>query len=246
MKLPLTKRSPQMGQDEKLTRDKSTQGRLLRGYLHKTSNSLCGIKGYASLIAEDNVRTRSAIHWAHKIISEVERMEEIFRSVGDLTGSRQVPDLEVNLSSVVTEVVRQCERTFPDLEIYIGPIPGGDILLPAVDLALILQEIITNSSETTVTKEDKTRVEIFGEVQPTGRIALTISDNGPGISDNLIGQVTDPFLTTKPGHMGIGLTRVETLVEMYGLAWALRSNSGQGTVITIEAAVLTEQDQAIV
>jgi len=221
---------------------KTAQGRLLRGYLHKTSNSLCGIKGYASLIAEENFRTRSATHWARKIIAEVERMEEIFHSVGDLTGSRQISDLEVNLSSVVGEVTRQCRRTFSNLEIFTGAIPGGEILLPAVDLALILQEIIKNSSESAVNAEDTIRVEISSETLPTGRIALTIRDDGPGIPAEMLGQVTDPFLTSKIGHLGIGLARVETLVEMYDLAWALRSTPGQGTLITLETAVLTDQD----
>jgi signal transduction histidine kinase len=227
-------------------RSRSAQGRLLRGYLHKTSNTLCGIKGYASMIAEQDVRTQSAEHWARKIISEVERMEEIFRSVGDLTGSRQIPDLEVNLGSVVGEVIRQCQRTFDNLEIFTGSIPHGDILLPAVDLALVLQEIIKNSSEAALNKEDKIRVDVYGETLPTGRVALTVRDNGPGIPENLLAQATDPFLTNKPGHLGIGLTRVETLVEMYGLAWALRSNPGQGTTITLETAALKDQARIMV
>lgn len=222
--------------------DKSVQGRLLRGYLHKTSNSLCGIKGYASLIADESLKTNSAVHWARKIIAEVERMEEIFRSVGDLTGSRQIQDLEVNLGTVVTEVVRQCVRAFPNLEIFTGQIPRGDILLPAVDLALVLQEVLKNSSESVVNEGNTIRVEMTAETLPTGRVALTIRDFGPGIAANLLAQVTDPFLTTKPGHLGIGLTRVETLVDMYGLAWALRSRPGQGTVVTIETAVLKDQD----
>lgn len=242
MTLVMEMNSPTLNRDKGQDSRKSTQNRLLRGYLHKTSNSLCGIKGYASLIAEDNVRTRSAIHWARKIISEVERMEEIFRSVGDLTGTRKIPGLEANLGTVVDEVARQCERALPNLDIFTGSIPSGHILLPAVDLALILQEILKNSSESVGDQTIRVRVEITGEVLPTGRIALTIRDYGPGISQSLLRQVTDPFLTTKPGQMGIGLARVETLVEMYELAWALRSTPGTGTAITFETAVLKDQD----
>lgn len=223
-------------------KDRSLPGRLLRGYLHKTSNSLCGIKGYASLIADESFRTRSAVHWARKIIAEVERMEEIFRSVGDLTGTRPSQDLEGNLGAVVAEVVRQCVRAFPNLEIFTGPVPRGELLLPAVDLALILQEILKNSSESVDQKQVKIRVEVTAEILPTGRMALTLRDFGPGIAANLLPQVTDPFLTTKPGHLGIGLTRVETLADMHGLAWALRSQPGQGTVVTLETAVLKDQD----
>lgn len=226
-----------------LSRDgeQTAQGRLLKGYLHKTSNSLCGIKGYASLIADEDTVRRSPGYWARKIISEVERMEEIFRSVGDLTGTRRIPDLEVNLESVVIEVARQTQRTFPHLEIFTGPVPQGDILLPAVDLALVIQEIIKNSSEAAEDLDTRVRVEIRGEIMPTGRVALSIVDNGPGISSTLMRRVKDPFCTTKSGHHGIGLTRVETLLEMYGLAWSLHSEEGHGTVVTFETAALKDQ-----
>ena len=41
--------------------------RLLRGYLHKTSNSLCGIKGYASLIAREGAGDGDQAAWAAKM-----------------------------------------------------------------------------------------------------------------------------------------------------------------------------------
>ena len=55
--------------------DRRPDRRLLVGYLHKTSNTLCGIKGYASLIAGRESDGEQAGQWARKIIFEVERME---------------------------------------------------------------------------------------------------------------------------------------------------------------------------
>lgn len=241
MKTATRKNTPSMAGFRKAGSD-TVQGRLLRGYLHKTSNSLCGIKGYASLIADEQTVHRSPEHWARKIICEVERMEEIFRSVGDLTGTRRIPDLEVNLDTVVGEVVRQCRDTYLDLDIYLGRIPRGDILLPAVDLAILLQETLKNSAEAAPHPGSRIRVDIHGQTQPTGRISLTIQDNGPGIGPELLTQVSHPFITTKPGHLGIGLARVETLLDMYNLAWNLESQPGQGTRLTMETAALKDQD----
>ena len=88
----------------------SRDRRLLRGYLHKTSNSLCGIKGYASLIAAPAVDDDPAVVWARKIISEVEKMEQIFRSVGDLTTPRGNPDVGVDLPRLLGDVNRHFLR----------------------------------------------------------------------------------------------------------------------------------------
>jgi two-component system CheB/CheR fusion protein len=221
----------------------SVQGRLLRGYLHKTSNSLCGIKGYASLIADEEIVHRSPEYWARKIIGEVERMEEIFRSVGDLTGTRRIPDLEVSLRAVVHEVALQCQRNFPELEIFFGPIPEGNLLLPAVDLAVLLQEIFKNSAEAARPGQTRIQVVLKGEETPTGRIALKISDDGKGIPENLVDQAADPFITTKAGHLGIGLSRVETLLDMYHLDWSLTSEPGQGTTVILETAELKDRNR---
>jgi len=210
--------------------------RLLHGYLHKTSNTLCGIKGYASLIASPGRPDEHSAGWARKIINEVEKMEEIFRSVGDLTMDRQHPDVGVDLPHLLENVFTVCERKCHGLQVLSGRLPHGEILLPRADLCLILTELLCNSSEGASGAPTAVRTEVTAEVQPTGRVALTLRDNGPGIAPELIDQITAPFLTTKDNHVGVGLTRVETLMDMYGLAWALRSEPGVGTVVTLEVA----------
>ncbi len=216
--------------------DNSRDRRLLRGYLHKTSNTLCGIKGYASLIAAPDHESCNSAQWAQKIISEVEKMEEIFRSVGDLTTPRQHPDVGVDLPNLLESVFEICEEKCAGLQVLSGRMPHGEILLPRADLCLVLTELLCNASEGVNGVPQQVRVQVTAEVQPTGRIALTVRDNGPGIDSDLITQVTAPFLTTKDNHVGVGLTRVETLMDMYGLAWAVRSTSGTGTVVTLEVA----------
>ena len=75
---------------------------------------------------------------------------------------------------------------------------------------------------------------------PGGRLALRLRDDGPGIGAELLPQACDPFVTTKDGHLGVGLTRVQTLLEMYGLAWTLSSLPGKGTTATLEVAEVTD------
>ena len=44
----------------------------------------------------------------------------------------------------------------------------------------------------------------------------------------------NPFITTKEGHHGVGLTRVDTLMNMYGLGWSLESEEDLGTRVLLE------------
>lgn len=225
---------------------KSTRGevsndrKLLKGYLHKTSNSLCGIKGYASLISEPGTSVEHAIQWARKIVGEVERMEAIYKSVGELASGQNPSGTTLNTRDVLDTVTRQCELEFPNLQVYHRNLPEMELLMPAADLAQVIHEIVKNSAESYYPNDGAIRVAINWSVQPTGFLTLTISDNGPGMSAALLEQISDPFLTTKDDHLGIGLTRVETIMDMHDLNWIVTSNPGNGVTVTLEIGTIQD------
>ena len=173
--------------------------RLLRSYLHKTSNSLCGIKGYASLIATPDQDTTKSAGWAEKIIREVERMEAIYRSVHDLTAPKGNPDRGVDLPGLLDDVFRVCESRCRGLQVLCGRVPRASLLLPKGDLCLVLTELLLNSVEGVEGQPGPARVEVTAMREPTGRLALRLRDNGPGIDPHLLAQACDPFVTTKDG-----------------------------------------------
>ena len=214
--------------------DRRPDRRLLVGYLHKTSNTLCGIKGYASLIAGRENDGEQAGQWARKIIFEVERMEEIFRSVGDLTRGRRLPDAGVDLPLLVVDTASGCADEMGGIELDLGTIPVGELRLPAADLVMMLKEILKNCSESAGHPDGNVKVKISGITHSGGRIFLDIQDNGNGMCTELAAQASSPFITTKEGHHGVGLTRVDTLMNMYGLGWSLESEEGLGTRVLLE------------
>ena len=212
----------------------SPQNRLLRGYLHKTSNSLCGIKGYAGLILSRSETLQGTAKWAEKIIREVERMEEIFRSVGDLTRPVGEAGCGVGLAEVVGDAAAAVAARCPRLRCRARTLIPCDLLLPAADLGVILTALLENAAESRTPDDETVNVVVTTSLEPTGRVSLSVRDDGPGVPAHLLPQVAEPFLTTKEGHIGIGLSRVETLLDMYGLTWALWSEEDEGTVVTLE------------
>ncbi len=213
--------------------------RLLRGYLHKTSNALCGIKGYASLIAQLGQDAEVHARWARKIIHEVERMENLFASVDRLSGMAG-GTMTVAAGSDPGLVVRLClqEAVGRHLNLSVVGTPAlkGRLLLPAADLAQVLRDVLDNAAEGGDGQAGPVQVEVTMGVGTSGRVSISITDNAGGIPMHLGSQVRDPFVTGKPGHVGIGLSRVETILDMHGLDWSLESDHGQGTTVTMEVA----------
>jgi len=73
-------------------------------------------------------------------------------------------------------------------------------------------------------------------VAPTGRLVeLAVEDDGPGIEEDMLGQIFEPFVTTKePGQgTGLGLAVCARLVESMGGAIRADSEPGRGTTFTV-------------
>lgn len=63
-------------------------------------------------------------------------------------------------------------------------------------------------------------------------IAVTIADDGPGMTAATLARCTDPFYTTG-GGMGLGLFLARTVVERLGGEFEVTSNSGSGTTVRL-------------
>jgi len=231
---------PGPGQDTRHER----QGRLLHGYLHKTSNSLCGIKGYASLIATDLSPDPKTVRWARKILAEVEIMERIYRSIQEVAFPERKEPTGSDLSRVTLSAAEATQVRYTNLQLTLDIQTGCRLLLPARDLELVIRELLRNSAEGRdgVDLPHRVRVGIRSISGDNRRICLVVQDDGPGMSAELVPQVTNPFVTTKPEHLGIGLARVDTVMDMYGLAWSLESRPRRGTIVVLEVA---EQPQPV-
>lgn len=66
-----------------------------------------------------------------------------------------------------------------------------------------------------------------------GRMKLTFSDEGSGISPEDVGKIFQPYFTTKDVGIGLGLAITERIVKEHGGSIAVESTLGSGTTITV-------------
>ena len=87
--------------------------------------------------------------------------------------------------------------------------------------------------ETGQAKEIKVTVERRDD--KTGNIfVITVADNGPGIPEENLKEIFEPFYSTKPTTgTGLGLGVVKRLVQLYGGAIEVESKMGEGTVFSV-------------
>ena len=70
--------------------------------------------------------------------------------------------------------------------------------------------------------------------QRNGSVIITISDRGPGISEERIQTLFQPFKSTKSNGLGLGLYQCKRIIEEHGGSIRIRSEAGRGTQVRIE------------
>jgi signal transduction histidine kinase len=105
------------------------------------------------------------------------------------------------------------------------PVLGDSIQLQQVILNLVLNGIEAmkhTPSENCVIRIRTSHVEGFAE--------LSVSDRGPGIPQEKLNDIFQPFFTSKAEGMGMGLSIVRTIIEAHhGLIWAKNRDHGGAT-----------------
>ena len=100
---------------------------------------------------------------------------------------------------------------------------GDRVHLQQVLINLVVNAI--DSLATAGTEAAKVRVQVRQTDATTVEVA--VADNGPGIPEEAITSLFQPFFTTKAKGMGIGLTISKTIIEAYrGKLWALNDPVG--------------------
>ena len=83
-------------------------------------------------------------------------------------------------------------------------------------------------------EQEPERRYVLVRTRPRARdVRVSVLDNGPGLPREHSQQLFEPFYTTKPGGMGMGLAISRSIIEAHGGRIRARSRSGGGSVFSI-------------
>jgi PAS domain S-box-containing protein len=105
------------------------------------------------------------------------------------------------------------------------PVIQGD----RIQLQQIVLNLIMNAVEAMSEASNGSRDLLISTAEDISKgVVVTVRDSGPGLSPESLGRLFDPFYTTKPGGMGMGLSICRSIIEAHGgRVWAT-ANLPQG------------------
>jgi two-component system nitrogen regulation sensor histidine kinase GlnL len=236
-----------ISREERLQAQNVATRELVRGFAHEVKNPLGGLRGAAQLL-EGELGDESLKEYTQIIISEADRLQKL---VDEMLGPNRLPKKAlINIHEVLERVRSLVLAEVPDgVQIkrnYDPSIPelvaDRDQLLQAV--LNIVRNAVQAVGETGII-ELKTRIErqfTIGNVKHRHVLRVDITDNGPGIPEDMQQKIFYPMVTSRAEGTGVGLSIAQSLISRHdGLIEC--SSSEEGAKFTILLPLETEMKE---
>ncbi|MDC3417699.1 ATP-binding protein [Aquibacillus salsiterrae] len=211
-------------------------GQFAAGICHEIRNPLTTIKGFFQLIKEDQTNTK----FYQVIDQELDRIQQITSELLLLAKPHSKQREKHNLVSLVTEVGVLLNSQAVMKSIQIKTTIDDDPLFIYCDDTKVKQVIINLVKNAIEVMENGT---IHISVKKNDNLAvLSIKDEGPGIPKDILGNIGQPFFTTKKEGTGLGLIISFNIIRSHGGTIDLQSKEGAGTTFTIKLPIVEYRD----
>jgi PAS domain S-box-containing protein len=159
----------------------------------------------------------------HTIVQQVEAMKEMVNAFSEYARAPEMDVSRFDLNQLIAEVAELYRAGNREAGRIARPKLTLDPALTEIEadrgrLRQIIHNLLANAIEALEGARDpEIRVETRLVERAEGRLAeITVEDNGPGFRPDVIGQVFDPYVTTKSKGTGLGLAIVKKIVEEHG------------------------------
>jgi signal transduction histidine kinase len=206
-------------------------GQLSAGLAHELRNPLGTIKASAEMLARQvSAENEVAREVAGFISTEVDRTNSLVTRFLQFARPLQVRRENADLAQMLDRAVAGAQREADGIAIYknydpeIPPFPFDAELMERVVYNLVVNAAQASAAGGAVTV--KTRA-------AGGTVEISVIDRGQGIDPKDLGSIFNPFFTTKPTGVGLGLAIVSKIVDEHGGKIAVESERGRGSVFRV-------------
>lgn len=206
-------------------------GKLSAGIAHEVRNPLTGI----SLLLDDlhdkpgfSTEDREMLS---KALSEIERVERLITALLNYSSPVRTSFREGDLTQIIQDILLLMHRTAEKQGVEFTPTYA---LLPPFrfDPEKIRQALINIFKNALEVLETGGKIIITTECHDM-HITITVTDNGPGITQQDLPLIFEPFFTRKGAGTGLGLSITQRIIEEHRGALTVESDGVSGTTFRI-------------
>src|SRR5438309_2698467 len=208
---------------------------------HEIKNPLASIRSSVEQLGRAKRANPDEKFLTSLVVRESDRLSRLLSEFLDFSRVRVTECRPLDLRAVAGAAIRMV-REHPDcpgdavIDLAGGatPMEGDEDLLHRVVSNLVLNAVQAGGKEARVVVRTGRPgpQEVPGGAGLEHPVMLTVTDNGPGIPENLRARLFEPFVTGRVGGAGVGLASVEGAVDAHRGLVLVDSVAGRGTTFT--------------
>ncbi|HEV2852552.1 MAG TPA: ATP-binding protein [Thermoanaerobaculia bacterium] len=214
-------------EEARLSESLARLGELAGGVAHELRNSLATLRGYLTLI-ERQPGEESAADYLGEIRTEADHLQRVLEDFLAFARPGTARFQEISLVPLLQRAAADPALDGFSVRLQ-APEPGPHLQGDPQLLDRAIRNLLHNAveAEREAGRSGPVDVRVRVEEQPDG-IEIAIEDRGPGIRPEIRERLFHPFVTGRPGGVGLGLALAQRVVVLHGGRISLEDRDGGG------------------
>jgi len=216
----------------------STMGEMATGLAHELNQPLAAAAAYAGacsrLTDSDQPDLAEIRETSRKVAAQVHRAGEIIRRLRSFVRKRSSQRSSTDLNKLVHAVVELMAHEAHTKGVSVRLELAQDlppVLVDSIQIQQVVLNLARNSIEAlTHGSVGPCEIKVRTALAERDMLVVSVRDSGPGLSKEIADQIFEPFFSTKPEGMGMGLSISRSIIEDHGGRIGNASRAGGGTV----------------
>ena len=217
-------------------------GEMTSAMAHELNQPIAALANYLSacqaLVRADSPNFKLLETTVDKAAAQVRRAGDVVQGLRDFFRRGAIFLEDVSAAKLIDDSVdtvrARAEQASIRLTTRIAPhVPP--LRVDSMQISMVLHNLLANAIDEIVRTDAATRQIDVEAAHENGRVVISVQDSGPGVDPQATERIFEPFFTSKPKGMGLGLAISRSLVRAHkgDLALDVEHGAGARFVLTL-------------
>jgi signal transduction histidine kinase len=238
----------QLQQEMTLAARRATMGQLAASIAHELNQPLgailSNVNALRRMTSGERPNPLETVGALNDIADDTKRAGDIIRRVRALFKDNYSPKDVLDLGTLLAEVegLLRSEAVLRKVSLRLETAPSlPPVIGDRIQLQQCILNLVLNAFDSIAAAKTERREVLVGVAREHPEwVSVNVRDTGLGIDPSVRGRLFEPFVTSKPQGMGMGLVVTRSIVESHGGKISATSNGDSGATFTFTLPAVPE------